>query len=65
MTAFVHLQGTNDAFEVRLENKHHNEVLNNLYFSLGANSGYSVNGLYAGLSFNYQTGAHLQTYEDF
>jgi hypothetical protein len=36
----------------RMEEKYHN-VATSLYFSLGAESGYSFNGLYAGLTFNY------------
>jgi hypothetical protein len=57
--AYLHLHGESGAYEVSLENKYHNDVMNSLYFSLGASSGYSVNGIYAGLTFNYQTGAHL------
>jgi len=47
------------------ENIYHNSAIDSLYFSLGAAAGYSFNGMYSGLTFNYQTGAHLQTSDDF
>jgi hypothetical protein len=34
-------------------------------FSLGAEKGYSVNGLYADLSFNFVAGSYLATSDDF
>jgi hypothetical protein len=34
-------------------------------FSLGAEKGYSVNGLYADLSFNFVAGSYLATTGDF
>jgi hypothetical protein len=41
------------------ENIYHNSNINSLYFSLGAASGYSFNGIYSGLTFNYQAGSHM------
>jgi len=51
--SYVHLRDAEGAYEVRMENKKHHETISSLYFSLGAATGYSVNGLYSGLSFNY------------
>jgi hypothetical protein len=66
MTAYIGFHhDNNNAYEVRLENKFHNTGLNSLYFSLGADSGYSFNGLYAGLTFNYQAGAAINSYNEF